>query len=170
VAWIAALTVALLPIVPTPLPVVERAGPRFFATDAWRRELPRDAVVLPVPGWEGYLQGMEWGTATGLDIRLVGGYFLAPVPGGADRRAAFGPGYPATAGLLYTVANDGRSTEITEAERAQARRDLAYWGATTVVVPASERHADALRETLDALVGPGRRVEDVWLWDVRDVR
>ena len=50
-------------------------------------------------------------------------------------------------------------------ERATARADLAYWKASCVVL-AHRPNEDALRTTLEALLGPGENVADVRVWAV----
>lgn len=73
-----------------------------------------------------------------------------------------------TAVLLTQVATGERPAPvtITPAERAQAELDVRHWRADAVALPRHPR-AEALRAVLDACFGPGRRVDDVWLWDVR---
>ena len=169
--WVGALAVALLPLIPTPQPAEPRAGvPTFFTSGQWRRSLPPEATVVPVPGgWYEYLDAMQWSTAANLDFRMVGGYFLAPEPGRADSRASFGPGYPPTMQLLGNVASTGQVPFVTAEQQSQARADVVYWHATTIVLPESHGGADAVRQTLDQLYGPGEHVADVWLWDVRSL-
>jgi len=36
------------------------------------------------------------------------------------------------------------------------------------VVLGELRHGDAVRQTVELLLGPGTRADDVWIWDVRD--
>jgi hypothetical protein len=169
--WVGALAVALLPLIPTPQPADARAGvPVFFTSGQWRQSLPPDATVVPVPGgWFEYLNAMQWSTTAKLDFRIVGGYFLAPEPGRADSRASFGPGNPQTMQLLRNVADTGQVPFVTADQQAQARADVVYWHATTLVMPDSHGGADAVRQTLDQLYGPGEHVADVWLWDVRSL-
>jgi hypothetical protein len=169
--WVGALAVALLPLIPTPQPVEPRSAiPRFFTSGQWREALPPNATVVPVPGgWFEYLDAMRWSTAAELDFRIVGGYFLAPDPGRADGKASFGPATPPTMELLASVGNNGQVPWVTAAQQAQARADVAYWRATTLLLPDAHGGADAIRNTLDQLFGPGQHVEDVWLWDVRSL-
>jgi hypothetical protein len=47
-----------------------------------------------------------------------------------------------------------------------ARADLAFWGASCVVLADDAPHHDDLLATLVALFGPGTRVADVWTWKV----
>ena len=53
-----------------------------------------------------------------------------------------------------------------EENRRQAIEDLRFWRASVVVLG---KHPDdqVLHRLLTELIGPGQRVDDVWLWDVR---
>ena len=48
-------------------------------------------------------------------------------------------------------------------------RRVTYHGSSGTYLPVKEKNADALRDTVDQIVGPGHRVSDVWVWDVRDL-
>jgi hypothetical protein len=72
-----------------------------------------------------------------------------------------------TAKLLTAVSTGQRDTAVTPAEVDQARADVRYWKADAVALPERARRGAALKTVLDALFGPGRLVDDVWLWDVR---
>jgi hypothetical protein len=167
-AGLLVLALMLVPLAPTPLPVSRRPPiPEFFTAGTYHDHLPRDAVVLGLPpGWEPALQAMRWQTATGLDFAVFGGYFLAPAPRSADRTAIYGPVYPPTLSMLLQVADEGVVIEVTATLRAQAAADFRELGLTTLVLPADHPTASGLRAVVDGLVGPGRRVADVWVWDV----
>jgi hypothetical protein len=168
-AWAVAVGVALIPLVPTPLPAVDRPPvPHFFTSGTWRGYVPADGTIVPVPmGWYPYADAMRWSTAAHLEFKIVGGYFLAPDPNGADRQAIFGPGYSQTAQLLGDGAGRDGQLVIDDTQREAVRDDLRRWRATTLVMPQGVGGADGLRAIVDQLVGPGRQVDDVWLWDVR---
>ena len=80
------------------------------------------------------------------------------VRGGAASR-------PTTA-LIYRTMDAGTVEPVGPEQRRQAVEDLRYWNASVVVLGAHPREA-VLRELMTALLGPPRRVDDVWLWDVR---
>jgi hypothetical protein len=167
---LAAVAAALLPVAPTPHAVVERGDtvPGFVSSGAWRDHVPPGGVVWRVPpDWDGYVAAMAWTTAADLEFSIAGGYYLVPDPGSAERVGQFGPVYPPTAHLLRAAAATGVPLEIGPEQRDQARRDLLRWRVTTVVLPTGVERVDAVRATLDELVGPGRQVADVWVWDVR---
>jgi hypothetical protein len=169
VVWSVAAVAALFPLIPTPHPSTDRDYvPVFFTSGTWRSHLPADATVVPVPGgWWEYLEAMEWSTTANLDFRIVGGYFLGPNPYSPTGEAAYGPAAPPTMQLLGDVSNNGTVPQVSPDQVAQAKADVAYWHATTLVL--SERHpnTDQLRQTVDELFGPGEHVDDVWVWDVR---
>jgi hypothetical protein len=166
-AWAVAVAVALLPIVPTPLPATPRpAVPHFFTAGTWRQYVPAGGTVVPVPmGWYPYLDAMRWSVAGDLDFAIVGGYFLAPDPDRPDRQAIFGPGYSQTAQVLGDGAPHGGPVDGDLRQRVLD--DLRRWRATTLVMPDTAQDADGLRSTVDQIVGPGSHVDDVWVWDVR---
>jgi hypothetical protein len=165
--WLAGLAAALLPLVPVPVPVQERpAVPEFFTSGAWRPYVHGDQSIVSADTsvWYGGITAMRWDTATGLSYRMTGGYFLGPdVHGKGD----YGPAKPPTAVLLNEVADNGGVPAIGPADIQQARSDIRTWKAALVVLAPDAPHLDDLRTTLTALFGPGQRVSDVWLWDVR---
>ncbi len=74
------LTMALLPIVPTPLPVARLDPiPTFVTSGAWRPYVAggRSVVTLPLPDTT-YAEPLRWSAATRLDMPLARGYFLGP--------------------------------------------------------------------------------------------
>jgi hypothetical protein len=168
--WIVAILLGLLPVTPTPLaasPPHVPPTPTFFTSGTWRSQIPANGVVLALPpSWGTYLTAMQWQLDTRLDFAIVGGYYLAPVPDASDRRARFGPTYPPTARLLSFVRRTGVALPVSSELRRQARDDLRAWRVTTLVLPALAVD-DPVRAVADGLVGPGRRVDDVWVWDVR---
>lgn len=171
--WLAAFAVALVPIVPVPLLTVAREPiPAFVTSGAWKSY---GDVIAPVPftldvvpdgqRWQAYALSHRQGS-----FAIPSGFFLGP--GGPDGRGRIGPVPRATDQLLYDVARTGVVPPITDADRAAARADLAYWR-VDVVVLADEIHGakwpvhhDALLAACRALLGPGERVEDVWLWPI----
>ena len=66
------------------------------------------------------------------------------------------------------MATTGNIPEITEADRQNIVTDLRFWRAAVVVLTA-QPHADALRATLEALIGPAQVVDGAVVWDVRTV-
>ena len=75
--------------------------------------------------------------------------------------------------MLYEVARTGVVPPIGPAEQASAQADLAYWRVDAVVL-ADRIHGakwpvqhDALLTATRQLLGPGERIDDVWVWRVK---
>ncbi|MFY1637285.1 DUF2079 domain-containing protein [Solwaraspora sp. WMMB335] len=169
-----AFAVALLPLLPVSLLTIEREPiPAFITSGTWREHVGRGGVLAPVPftldvlpdgqRWQAYALAHRQG-----EFAIPSGFFLGP--GGPEGRGRIGPVPRATDGLLYEVARTGVVPPIGDADRAAARADLRYWDAEAVVL-ADRVHgakfpvdADALLAATTQLLGPPRRVVDVWLW------
>jgi hypothetical protein len=175
-AW-AVAAVALLPLLPVPLPSTPRAEvPRFVASGAWRDYVRPGGTLVPVPPASDVLpDGQRWQAAAladgGEPFRIPAGFFLGP--GGPDGRGRIGPVPRPTQSLLEGVVKQGGvAAAVTDADRRQARADLAYWRAEAVVLADpgpglrwAHRHEE-LRITVERLLGPGTRVHDAWVWRV----
>ena len=165
----AAVAVALLPLVPTPLMTVEVSPvPAFVTSGAWKAYVgPGQSVVgVPVPMF-GHAQAMRWSTATGLDLPLASGYMLGPV--GADgSQVDFNPPVRTLAGLLNDAADHGKvPAPLTDEQRQAVLADLRYWRAAIVVARVNDPNAGQIRSLCDALFGPGVQTGGAWVWDVR---
>ncbi|MFE3139018.1 glycosyltransferase [Streptomyces scopuliridis] len=162
----AALAAALLPIVPTPLPVRERPDvPAFIADGTYRRYVGEGETVVPVPVPDpGNAEALHWQSASGLGFSVPGGYFNGPW--GEERMGIYGAPARYTSNLLRDVRYSGQVPVIDAKWRAQARYDLAFWKAGVVVLGPQPNDA-ALYETLEKLLGgPGKRVGGAWIWDL----
>jgi hypothetical protein len=162
-----AVVAALVPLAPLPLPTVPRAPvPRFFTEGYWRGYAPRDGTIVPVPlpDWRDP-QSMRWAAATDVAFATPQGWFIGPY--GAGGSSAVGVFPRPTSQLLHRVmANDGPPA-LTDQDRIDLRRDIAYWHASCFVLADGQPGAEALKSTLDALLGPGEHVTDVWVWRAR---
>ncbi len=171
-AWLAGFTVALLPLLPLPVPATDRAPvPHFFSSGAWRQYVHSGQTVVPVPPASDLLpDGQRWQTATNFGFAIPAGFFLGP--GGPGGKSQIGPVPRPTYALLTDTALHGTPYVITDADRAQARADLAYWHAGVVVLsdggPGSRwtPYRDLLLREATDLFGAPQRVDDVWLWVV----
>jgi hypothetical protein len=173
-AWAVAFAVALLPLAPVPLITQDREPiPDFITSGRWRQHVSEGGTLAPVPPTSDLLpDGQRWqayALAAGHgEFAIPAGFFLGP--GGPDGRGRIGPVPRPTAALLIDAAKTGRVPAITDTDRAAAREDLRYWRAEAVVLPDRVHgakwpvHVDAVLETTTALLGPPRRVDDVWLW------
>ncbi|MDM4718092.1 hypothetical protein QTQ03_00220 [Micromonospora sp. WMMA1363] len=167
----AGLVLALLPIAPMPLQVTERPPvPDFITAGRWRGYVGPDQTLVPIPVPSmGNTHGMRWAAATNLGFKIPGGYFLAPRNGNTGDPGRFG-GRPSGMGpLLAEVVTTGRTPRLDDRQRRRSLDDLRHWRAAILVLPVDQHHAEPLRQTVEQLVGPGRRELDVWVWDVRTV-
>ncbi|WP_442790997.1 glycosyl transferase [Nocardia sp. NBC_01327] len=165
-AWFGALTLALLPLTPTILPVVQRpATPAFFTDGTVRQYVSHGSVVIAPPPTPPDARALRWQTEADFQFPLAGGYFVGPT--GTEKKGRYGPDDRPTASLLIRAQQANKVPVIDDAARAQALADLRYWQADVVVLPPTD-NGDALRLTVDQLLGfPAQQVDGVWLWDVR---
>ncbi|MGC4815460.1 hypothetical protein ACLQ29_33595 [Micromonospora sp. DT228] len=166
------LTMALLPIVPTPLPVARLDPvPTFVTSGAWRAYVTggRSVVTLPLPD-STYAEPLRWAAETRLDMPLARGYFLGPdTRPSADppRVALFGAPPRPTSSFFATIRRTGAVPPITPQARVRAVDDLRFWRAGVVILGPHE-HETALRRGMTELTGiQPVRTGDVWVWDVR---
>ncbi|WP_331461386.1 hypothetical protein [Micromonospora tarapacensis] len=167
----AGLVLALLPIMPMPLPMTSRPPvPEFITADRWRAYVGPDQTLVPIPVPSmGNTHGMRWAAATNLEFKIPGGYFLAPRNGNTGDPGRFG-GRPSGVGrLLEEVATTGRTPELDDRQRRRSLDELRYWRAAILVLPIRQPHSEPLRQTVEQLVGPARLELDVWVWDVRSL-
>ncbi|MGW0907408.1 glycosyltransferase [Streptomyces sp. NPDC002853] len=167
-AGVAAVALALLPIVPAPLKAVERARPpEFIADGTWRKYVGEGETLVPVPLPDpAGAEALHWQTTAGLGFSLPGGYFNGPW--GPDRIGIYGASPRNTSNLLRDVRSAGRAPQITDAWRRAAREDLAYWKAGVLVLAPQEHDAE-LRETVEELLDrPAKWVDGVWIWDLHE--
>ncbi|WP_431955214.1 glycosyl transferase [Nocardia lijiangensis] len=168
-AWFAALAFALLPLTPTVLPVTERAAtPRFFTDGAVQRYVRDGSVVVIPPPRPPDARALRWQAEANFGFPLAGGYFVGPT--GVDKKGSYGPEARQTAALLVKALDTGAVPPIGAEERAAALADLRFWQADVLVLPATT-NAEALTSTVTRLLGfAPTRVDDVWIWDVHDLR
>jgi hypothetical protein len=159
-----ATLVALLPVLPAPLPVQPRPPvPRFFSQGYWRDCVRPGGVLVPVPLADGsHTDPMRWPAATNDQFAIPEGWFIGPYA--ADGRATIGTASQSTAQLLESVGESGTVPDIGADQQVAARADIAFWHASCVVLVDTAPHQAAVKSTLDQLFGPGRRVADVWTW------
>lgn len=175
----AGLAVGLVPIVPVPLLAMDRSPvPRFITSGTWREFVRPGETIVPVPVPSDLLpDGQRWQAAVlaagGDDpFRIPAGFFLGP--GGPDGRGRIGPVPRPTVKPLDLLARQGRYPAIpTDELRDLFLADVAYWQGRIVVLPDGgtgnrwTRHHDELLRVLTAMLGPGARVDDVYVWRVQ---
>lgn len=162
----AAVGVALLPLLPTPLPTAERPPlPEFVTGGHWRQCVEPGGVLVPVPlatpkqPWP-----MRWATAADAAFGMPEGFFIGPY--GRGGTAAMGTYAQPTSALLAEVGRRGGQPVIGDEQRRQAAKDAEFWGASCVALADGTPHADSLRGTLEQLYGPATRIADAWTWRV----
>ncbi|MEP6463706.1 MAG: hypothetical protein ABJC62_09905 [Frankiaceae bacterium] len=158
---VAVAILALVPLIPAPLPAV-----RVPPTPAYFTIRPTGTLlVLPFPT-PTQTDAMRWQAAAGLSFRMPGGFFVGPGRGG---KARFGAVATSTT-LLLARAGQGVLTPIGPAERAAFRRDAARWRANAVVLGPSPASA-VLRSTVTGLLGrPPDQRAGVEVWPIRSGR
>ncbi|MEV6557117.1 glycosyl transferase [Nocardia sp. NPDC051756] len=168
-AWFGALLFALLPLIPTALPVVQRPPtPVFFADGIVRDYVNTGSVVMVPPSRPMDAGALRWQADANFDFPLAGGYFVGPTS--TQKKGIYGPEFRPTTALLVQAQDTGTVPPLTDEAREQIRADLNFWRADVFVLPAT-RNVDALRTTMTQLLGFGpTRVADVWVWDVRAMR
>ncbi|MFF5217735.1 hypothetical protein [Micromonospora sp. NPDC000442] len=169
-AAVTGLAMALVPVLPTPLPTKQlEPVPEFVTSGAWRPYLAggRSVVTLPLPDTE-YAEPLRWSARTRQEMPIARGYFLGPdTRPGRDRVALFSAPPRPTSNFFGTIRRTGEVPPISERTRREAVEDLRYWRAGVVILGPHE-HADALRTGMTELTGiePGY-AGGVWIWDVR---
>ncbi|MFI6167829.1 glycosyl transferase [Nocardia sp. NPDC051052] len=168
-AWFGALLFALLPLIPTVLPVVQRPPtPAFFADGTVRDYVNNGSVVMVPPSRPMDAGALRWQADANFDFPLAGGYFVGPTS--TQKKGIYGPEFRPTTALLVQAQDTGTVPPITDEAREQIRADLNFWRADVLVLPAT-RNVDTLRTTVTQLLGFGpTRVHDVWIWDVAAMR
>jgi hypothetical protein len=173
VAFWVALTVALVPVFPKPLPVVEAAPlPAFIADGMWRSYVSddRSLVTVPLPEVTTGREGMRWAALTGLDFRVPRGYFMGPANPPSNETGSWNAPPRFTSNLLWRAREYGQQPRLTSADYEHATTDLIFWRAAVVVLVPGSRNVDVLQRTLtDLLREEPQQVGGVLLWDVRDL-
>ncbi|GAA4580367.1 glycosyl transferase [Micromonospora coerulea] len=165
------LAMALVPILPTPLPSVRLDPiPEFVTSGAWRPYVAggHSIVTLPLPDTT-YADPLRWSAETRLEMPLARGYFLYPdTRPGAGRIALFTAPPRPTSSFFDMIRRTDAVPPITPQDRVAAVDDLRYWRAGAVLLDPHCPQADALRRGMTELTGIDPvRTGGVWLWDVR---
>lgn len=165
---LAAIIVAVLPILPLPLPTTTvPASPHFISAGGWRTYVPSGRTLVTVPTTSSFaMDGMRWGAESGLDFAIPRGYFLGPGET-SNSLPLYGAVPTWTSIVLDQVAITGQLRPRQPGDDALLLTDLRTWRAAVLVLSPSQRHADALRATIEQFLGPAKLVDDVWLWDLR---
>ncbi|GLY93578.1 hypothetical protein [Actinoplanes sp. NBRC 103695] len=167
------LVVALVPVLPKPLPTVAATPlPPFISAGMWRDYVTDDRSLVPVPLPEVTTgrEAMRWAALSHLEFRVPRGYFMGPADPPGNLTGSWNAPHRPTSVLLWRVRENGQIPALTDADRSAAVADLTYWRAAIVVLVPESRNVDALGVTLTQLLGrEPQRVGGVLLWDVRDI-
>ncbi|WP_203823996.1 DUF2079 domain-containing protein [Actinoplanes palleronii] len=179
----AAVVVSLLPLIPLPLVTQHRAAePAFIANGTWKNYVPEGGTLSALPmAMNVSADGQRWQAYTmargGRQFRIPDGYFLGPQTTGELGRKQIGRiGAPplATDWLFLRAAWYGYVTQLSNADRAQARSDFAYWGLDAVFLPPEITGSDhqtldrgAVETTARDLLGEPEQVDGVLVWRIR---
>ncbi|MGW4947951.1 hypothetical protein ACWEOZ_40900 [Actinoplanes sp. NPDC004185] len=170
--WVG-LAVAIVPVLPKPLPVVAADPlPPFIAQQMWRDYVSDDRtlVTVPLPEVTTGRTGMRWFALSGLDYRVPRGYFMGPADPPLNNTGSWNAAPRRTSDLLRIAGAYGRMPVVTVADRMAAKNDLSHWRAAVVVLVPGTPHHDLLATILTDLLGKApQQVGGVQLWDVRDI-
>jgi hypothetical protein len=159
----ALIVLALIPVLPAQLPTTGRpAVPAFYAEGHWRQCASDGDVIVPVPvATPPQPEPMRFAADQNVAFGMPEGFFIGPY--GRYGRATIGTWKRPTSALLAEVAKTGKVPLVDNNMRAQAKVDLTRWKAKCVVLTETP-HWQALRQTLEALLGPGKQVSDAVIW------
>jgi hypothetical protein len=166
--WAIAVAVALVPIIPKPLPTVSAPDvPAFISQGTWKRYVDsrHSLVTVPLPSNTVGLKAVLWNVVAMQEYAIPRGYFLGPDERGVGK---FGAPHAKTDDLIFGITTTGKLPEITDRERENARADLWRWRAAIVVLDPMEAREQQLWLAVTDLTGiTPRYVDGVWVWDVR---
>lgn len=157
---------ALIPVLPLPLTVRDRAPvPAFITSGDWKGYVKDGEALVPVPLPDpGQADALHWQVEADFGFRLAGGYFNGPW--GPDRIGIYGATPRHLSNLLRDVRYGAQPPEVDAGWRTQARQDLEFWKAGAVVLPFQDRDGE-LRGLITGLLGrEPEQVRDVWVWRV----
>ncbi len=170
VLWYALVAIALVPIVPTPMPGMDApAVPRFITKGDYRAYLDDRHTLLAVPPPDNTIgmPALLWQAVDQERYRTARGYFLGP---NRDGTGTFGAPARPTQDLFFQIWMSEALPDVTDTMRRQAVEDLRYWRAAIVVIDVHDPRVTLWRVIMTELLGfPPRLVDGVWLWDVRSI-
>lgn len=164
------LVLALVPLLPKPLPVIGADPlPAFLTQGDWRPYVAGDRSVVPVPLPEVTTgrTAMRWFALTGEEFTVPRGYFMGPANPPADRTGSWNAPQRFTSELLWSVREHGHVPTLTATDKSRIRADLTFWRAGVVVLVPNSRNGDALLATLTEALGTPQFVGGVQVWDMR---
>ncbi|MEU4691297.1 hypothetical protein [Actinoplanes sp. NPDC023714] len=169
--WVG-MTLALVPLIPKPLPVVEgQPMPPFLTQGTYKTYVADDRtlVTVPLPEVTTGRVGMRWATLMNLDYATPRGYFMGPADPPHDDTGSWNAPRRFTSDLLWRVREYGQVPRLSDDDRARITADLVYWRAGVVVLIPGGRNPEAQRAVLVDALGEPELVGGVEIWDVRDL-
>ncbi|HEY7273263.1 MAG TPA: hypothetical protein VH502_11055 [Actinoplanes sp.] len=172
VAGIAAVAMALVPLVPTPLQVAPMDPvPTFVTSGMWRQYVDEHHTVMTLPLPDStYPDPLRWSAYTGQDMRIAGAYALLPNQNPldpTDRTALFSPPWRPTSGLMASIKQGNPIPEITNTRREMTLADLRYWRVGAIVLTPQEQDTEMMRAMSDLLGFSPTWTGGAWVWNVR---
>ena len=171
----ASIVASIVLILPRSVPVAPRPKvPAFFTSGDWRHYVPAGSSVMSASPYEGYsIPYMRWAVTAGLDFSVPGGYFLGPdgKPKNGDpsqQRGQYGPQMrPGEEALGSLGIGTWAPPPDTSGWTTQMICDLRFWHTSIVVLDKTAARATQVRAGVDRLIGAGRDIDDVVVWDTR---
>ena len=166
--WIG-MALALVPLFPKPLPVVQGTPmPEFLTAGTWRQYVPegRTLVTVPLPDVTTGRTGQRWATLNNLDYATPRGYFMGPANPPWDDTGSWMAPHRYTSQLLWSVQKYSYVPALTDTDRQQIREDLDYWRAAVVVLVPDSTNSALLRTVLVDALGTPQLVGGVEIWKV----
>jgi hypothetical protein len=169
-AWGLAVAMALVPILPKPMPATTAPDvPAFITQEQWRPYVDRNHSLVTVPPANNTvgLKSVLWHAVSLQDYNMPRGYFLGPDSKGVG---LFGAPGRKTSELLYRIASTGQVPPITDQMKLDAVTDLRFWRAALLVLDTNDPHESLLWQVTTTLTGvQPTYAGGVWLWDVREI-
>ncbi|WP_092557582.1 hypothetical protein [Actinoplanes derwentensis] len=163
--WIG-MVLALVPLIPKPLPVVQGDPmPPFLTEGTWRSYVAdgKTLVTVPLPDVTSGRTGQRWATLNNLDYPTPRGYFMGPADPPADDTGSWQAPHRYTSDLLWSVREYGYVPAV---DRERFLADLDFWRAGVVVLIPGSRNEASLRSVLVEALGEPQSVGGVELWPV----
>ncbi len=168
--WWVAVAIALVPLVPKPMPTMLAPHvPRFVSNAGWRPYVDdrHTMVTVPAPGNVIGLKAMLWSAVGQEDVKMVRGYFLGPNRQGLG---SFGTEHRHLSIMMELVYKGTTPKESPDQIKAWTREDLRYWHAAIMVLDVNETNVTQLWLFVTEATGvTPTLVDGVWLWDVRPI-
>lgn len=160
----------LIPVLPTPLVVDQRAPmPQFFVDGSWKDWVDEGGSVLAAPApWVGDTRALEWQAQARWGFPVVAGYFVGP-----DTTPERGGQYGATpTGLtqwMAAIAEADQPTLATPEQVEEFTTNLRQGRVDAIVLPQGRPAEGALLASLSSAFGEPVTTGGVHVWDVRSV-